>query len=201
MYPIDIHSINSSPISSIYVKTGGNYGIPDYDAILNGSETKDIKLYGQGDGILTQGKHRMIFFSSNEVHGNKHRVYQGSCAPNPGSVPDITTYLTHSSPSTSVLGLDSNQYTVIEKPPYKQTADDRQAARAFSSWSMTSRNPSTGFELETNLNTSSILASHSPGMHYAGTAKMGTDDGRENGTSVGATNTKVYGMDNLVIGN
>jgi cellobiose dehydrogenase (acceptor) len=63
---------------------------------------------------------------------------------------------------------------------------------------MTSRTPSTGFELETNLNASAILASQSPGMHYADTAKMGTDDGRENGTSVVATNTKVYGMDNLV---
>jgi cellobiose dehydrogenase (acceptor) len=113
MHPIDIHSINSSPIFSIYLKTGGNYGIPDYDTISNGSDTK----------------HRMIF-SSNELHGQT-RYYQGSCAPNPDSVPDITTYLTHGSTSTGVLGLDSNQYTVIEKSPYMQTADDRRAARAF----------------------------------------------------------------------
>jgi cellobiose dehydrogenase (acceptor) len=101
--------------------------VPDYDAILNGSDTKDIKLYRQGDGILTQGKHRMIFFSSNELHGQT-RYYQGSCAPNPDSVPDITTYLTHGSPSTGVLGLGSNQYTVIKESPYMQTADDRRGS-------------------------------------------------------------------------
>ena len=58
--------------------------------------------------------------------------------------------------------------------------------------------PSSGFELVKKLNTSAILASPSPGDHYASSAKMGTDDGRKNGTSVVDINTKVYGMDNLV---
>jgi cellobiose dehydrogenase (acceptor) len=58
--------------------------------------------------------------------------------------------------------------------------------------------PSTGFELETYTNVSAILKSQTPGTHYTSTAKMGTDDGRKNGTSVVDTNTKVYGVDNLV---
>jgi cellobiose dehydrogenase (acceptor) len=37
------------------------------------------------------------------------------------------------------------------------------------------------------------------GDHWVGTTKMGTDDGRTNGTSVVDTNTKVYGTDNLFV--
>ncbi|CAG8910027.1 unnamed protein product [Penicillium egyptiacum] len=59
--------------------------------------------------------------------------------------------------------------------------------------------PSTGFELETYSNVSAILKSQTPGTHYLSTAKMGTDDGRKNGTSVVDTNTKVYGVDDLFI--
>jgi cellobiose dehydrogenase (acceptor) len=190
--------LRDHPIFSIYVETGGNYGVPDYDAIINGTDTTDINLYKSGDGLLTHGKHRMIFFSSNELHGQT-RYYQGSCAPNEDSVLDITMYLTHGATSQGVLGLDVNQNTVFEKSPYMQTADDRRAARSFIQQLVNDiQNPSTGFELETNLNTSAILASQSPGMHYTGTAKMGTDSGLENGTSVVDVNTKVYGMDNLV---
>jgi len=35
--------------------------------------------------------------------------------------------------------------------------------------------------------------------HWMGTAKLGPDDGRKNGTSVVDTNTKVYGTDNLFV--
>ena len=35
--------------------------------------------------------------------------------------------------------------------------------------------------------------------HWIGTAKMGTDDGRANGTAVVDTDTKVYGTDNLFV--
>lgn len=35
--------------------------------------------------------------------------------------------------------------------------------------------------------------------HWMGTAKLGTDDGRQGGTSVVDLNTKVYGTDNLFV--
>lgn len=35
--------------------------------------------------------------------------------------------------------------------------------------------------------------------HWMGTAKLGTDDGREGGTSVVDLNTKVYGTENLFV--
>ncbi|KAJ5461133.1 uncharacterized protein N7458_002685 [Penicillium daleae] len=191
--------IKDHPIFTVTVKTNGDFGIPDYDSILNGSDTTDINLYKQGNGLLTQGKHRMIFFSSNELHGHT-RYYQGSCAPVEDSVVEIKVYMTHGLTSSGVLGLDSKQNTVIEQSPYMQTAGDRQAMRAFIQQLVNDIHaPSSGFELIKNLNTSAILASPYPGDHYASSAKMGTDDGRNNGTSVVDTNTKVYGMDNLFI--
>jgi cellobiose dehydrogenase (acceptor) len=38
-----------------------------------------------------------------------------------------------------------------------------------------------------------------PGIHMVASAKMGTDDGRSNGTAVVDLNTKVYGTDNLFV--
>ncbi|KAJ5100257.1 hypothetical protein N7456_006309 [Penicillium angulare] len=191
--------LKDHPIFTIMAQTPGDFGIPDYDSILNGSDTKDISLYRKSDGLLTQGKHRMIFFSSNEINGTT-RYYQGSCAPSAGSVLDITTYMTHGATSSGVLGIDKNQKTVIEKSPYLQTAGDRVAARSFIQSLIDDFNaPSSGFELETYTNVSSIISTLSPGMHYTSTAKMGTDDGRKGGSSVVDVNTKVYGMDNLFV--
>ncbi|KAJ5698326.1 hypothetical protein N7462_000331 [Penicillium macrosclerotiorum] len=186
------------PIFKIYAKTPGDYGIPDYDSILDGSDTTDISLYRHKDGLLTQGKHRAIFFTSEELHG-KTRYYQGSCAPQADSVLEITAYMTHGLTSSGILGLDSKQNTVIEKSPYLQTADDRLAARNFVQGFLENIRSDDGFELITNLNTSAVIASLTTGDHYASSAKMGIDDGRNNGTSVVDTNTKVYGMDNLYV--
>lgn len=190
--------LKDHPIFTITTKTPGDFGIPDYDGIVNGSNTKDISLYRKGNGLLTQGKHRMIFFSSNEVHGHT-RYFQGSCAPDEDSVLEIKAYMTHGLTSSGVLALDEKQNTIIETSPYMQTADDILAARMFVQSLIDDFGaPDSGFELQTSRNVSKILASPSTGNHYTTSAKMGTDDGRKNGTSVVDVNTKVYGTDNLV---
>lgn len=58
--------------------------------------------------------------------------------------------------------------------------------------------PSTGFKLDTYTNISAIINAQSPGGHYTGTDRLGTDNGRNSGSAVVDTNAKVYGMDNLV---
>lgn len=190
--------LRDHPIFSIYVQTNGSFGVPDYERIVNGSDHKDIALYRQGSGLLTQGKHRMIFFTSNEINGQT-RYYQGSCAPEAHAVLDITAYMTHGATSTGILGIDSTQKTVIEQSPYLSTAGDRAAARAFVQQMINDITaPGNGLQLITNLNVSAIIDSMTPGIHYTGTAKMGLDSGLLNGSSVVDTNTKVYGMDNLV---
>ncbi|KAE8153501.1 hypothetical protein BDV25DRAFT_168744 [Aspergillus avenaceus] len=190
--------VKDHPIFSINVNTTGSYAPLDYDSILDGSDS-DIELYRNGSGPLTMGKHRMIFFTSNSVNGHT-RFYQGSCAPAGQGVVSITAYMTHGLSSSGVLGLDEKGNTVFEKSPYLQTADDVTAATMFIDEMVDAiTDPSTGFELQTYTNTSAILGSLTAGIHYTSTAKMGTDDGRYNGTSVVDTNTKVYGMDNLYV--
>ncbi|KAF4771681.1 hypothetical protein N7455_008225 [Penicillium solitum] len=187
------------PIFPITFSTNASFGLVDYEGVLNGSDSRDISLYRKDSGVLTQGKHRVIFFTSEEIDGHT-QYYQGSCAPTDEGVVTITAYMTHGLTSTGVLGLDTSGKTVIEKSPYLQTAADRKAARTFVQKMVKDITaPSTGFELETNTNVSAIIKAQTPGTHYTSTAKMGTDDGRKNGTSVVDTNTKVYGVDNLFI--
>ncbi|KAJ5336325.1 uncharacterized protein N7506_004347 [Penicillium brevicompactum] len=179
--------------------TNASFGLVDYEGVLNGTDTRDISLYGKDSGVLTQGKHRMIFFTSEEVDGHT-QYFQGSCAPTGEGVVTITSYLTHGLTSSGVLGLDSTGKTILEQSPYLQTASDRKAARMFIQKRIDEITaPSTGFELQTNTNVSAIMNALQSGNHYTSTAKMGTDDGRKNGTSVVDTNAKVYGVDNLFI--
>ncbi|KAJ5816595.1 hypothetical protein N7447_008828 [Penicillium robsamsonii] len=191
--------LKDHPIFPIVFNTNTSFGLVDYEGVLNGTDSHDISLYRKHSGVLTQGKHRMIFFTSEEINGHT-QYYQGSCAPTGEGVVTITTYMTHGLTSSGVLGLDASGKTVIEKSPYLQTAADRKAAQTFIHKMVKEITaPSTGFELETHTNVSAILKSQTPGTHYTSTAKMGTDDGRKNGTSVVDTNTKVYGVDNLFI--
>ncbi|KAI2765472.1 CAZyme family AA3 [Penicillium roqueforti] len=191
--------LKDHPIFSIVFNTNASFGLVDYDGVLNGTDSSDISLYRNHSGVLTQGKHRMIFFTSEEIDGHT-QYYQGSCAPTSEGVVTITTYMTHGLTSSGVLGLDASGNTVIVKSPYLQTAADQKAARTFIQKMVNSITaPSTGFELETYTNVSAILGSQTAGIHYTSTAKMGTDDGRKGGTSVVDTNTKVYGVDNLFI--
>jgi cellobiose dehydrogenase (acceptor) len=191
------------PIFSIVIKTNnGTFNTLDAAAILNGTATRDIAAYEQdNDGVLTQGKHRLVFFTSNVASDGLTRFYQGSCTPTAEGVVTITAYMTHGRTSKGELALDANQRTTIAKSPYLQTPGDREAATAFiQSIADAITAPGSGMTLvEPYTNTSAILDSLTAGIHYAGTTKMGFDDGRVgNGTAVVDTDAKVYGMQNLV---
>ncbi|CAJ0544420.1 Ff.00g036070.m01.CDS01 [Fusarium sp. VM40] len=189
------------PIFSFNVKTGGAYGMLDTDSVLNGTDSKNIKLYeDKSAGILTQGRHRVIFFTSQKGPDGVTRYFQGSCAASGDGVVSIKVYMTHGLTSSGVLGLTKDGKTVFDRSPYLQTKGDTETAKIFvEDFVKSITKASTGFELQPATNTSAILASPANGNHFAGTAKMGADDGRKGGSSVVDTNTKVYGMDNLFI--
>lgn len=190
--------LKDHPIFSIIVKTNGTFGVFDTASVLNGSDIANISQYKQDNGVLTQGKHRLIFFTSNEVDGHI-RYYQGSCAPSDDGTINISAYMTHGLTSSGVLGLDEKGSTVMVKSPYLQSAGDRKAATKFIQQMVNDITASsTDFKLVQYTNASAILGSQTAGGHYVGTAKMGRDDGRNGGSSVVDTDTKVYGMDNLV---
>ncbi|KAG5759283.1 hypothetical protein H9Q72_012596 [Fusarium xylarioides] len=189
------------PIFTFTVKTGGAWGMLDTDSVLNGTDTKNIDLYEKkSSGILTQGRHRMIFFSSNKGSDGVTRYFQGSCAAGGDGIASIKVYMTHGLTSTGVLGMTEEGKTAIEKSPYLQTDGDIEAAKAFVQ-DMVEKitDSSSGFVLQKETNTTAIIKAVTSGNHYAGTTKMGTDDGRKGGSSVVDTNAKVYGMDNLFV--
>ncbi|KAL3458224.1 FAD/NAD(P)-binding domain-containing protein [Aspergillus heterothallicus] len=198
-------SLMDHPIFSIVYKTTNgtaDFNALDAAAILNGSATADIAAYEQhNDGVLTEGKHRLIFYTSNVASDGHTRFYQGSCTPTAEDEVSIKAYMTHGLTSKGELGLDADQRTTITKSPYMQTAEDREAAAMFvQSMVDAITAPGSGMQLVKYTNASAILGSLSAGDHYVGTTKMGTDDGRvAHGTAVVDTNTKVYGMDNLYI--
>ncbi|RAH44617.1 FAD/NAD(P)-binding domain-containing protein [Aspergillus brunneoviolaceus CBS 621.78] len=132
-------------------------------------------------GALTQGKHRLVLFTSNVASDGIARYYQGSQSPTAEGVMTITAYITHGLTSTGVYS-------------YLQTAGD---ARRLP-YAITALR--TGLELQEYTNTSAILSSLTAEIHYAGTTRMGLDNSRyPNGTAVVDMNTKVYRMDNLYI--
>lgn len=187
------------PIFSIVVKTNGTWGPLDFDAILDGTDSSIETYESENSGVLTEGKHRAIIFTSNIGSDGVTRYYQGSIAPTAEGVFTITAYMTHGLTSSGVLGMDADGKTIFEQSPYLQTAADQEAAETFIQEMVDAITaPTTGLTLETYLNTTAILSSLTAGIHYAGTARMGTDDGRNNGTSVVDVNAKVYGTDNLV---
>ncbi|ETS76469.1 hypothetical protein PFICI_11856 [Pestalotiopsis fici W106-1] len=188
------------PIFAIQVQTNGTFGMADFDAILNGTDASVEPYETINSGLLTEGKHRAIFFTSNVGADNITRYYQGSCAPTGEGIFTITSYMTHGLTSSGSLGIDTNGNTIVTSNPYMQTAGDQQAAKMFiQSMVDAITAPGTGLTLISATNTSAIYETLTIGDHFVGTAKMGTDDGRKNGTSVVDTNAKVYGMDNLFI--
>lgn len=179
------------PIFSFNIKTDGKWGMLDTDSVLNGTDNKNIKLFeDKSSGVLTQGRHRLIFFTSRKGPDGKTRYFQGSTSAAGNGVISVKVYLTHGLTSSGVLGLGEDGKTVFEKTPYLTTEADKETAKAFLDEFLASvTDASTGYTIEGNTNTTALLTNPATGNHYVGTAKIG---------SVVDTNTKVYGMDNLV---
>ncbi|CEI61373.1 unnamed protein product [Fusarium venenatum] len=184
--------IKDHPIFAFNIKTDGKWGMLDTDSVLNGTDTKNIKLFeDSASGVLTQGRHRLIFFTSRKGTDGKTRYFQGSTSAAGDGVISIKVYLTHGLTSSGVLGLDQDGKTVFEKTPYLTTKADTEASKAFLEEFIASiTDKSTGYTLEGDTTIDALLEKPDQGDHFIGTAKIG---------SVVDTNTKVFGMDNLFI--
>lgn len=190
-------ALKDHPMFVMYVQTNdSSVKVIDSDAVSNGTATQIISQYRDGSGVLSQAKHRLIFFTSSVVDGEK-RFFQGSCAPDEkAGLFSITAYMTHGLTSSGVLGLDTKGNTVFEKKPYLQTEGDRKAARQFfQDMVNTFQAPSSGITLQKGSeNITAMMENPYSATHFVGSAPMGVD----NHTSVVDTNAKVHGIDNLV---
>uniref|UniRef100_A0A8H7TL61 Glucose-methanol-choline oxidoreductase N-terminal domain-containing protein n=1 Tax=Bionectria ochroleuca TaxID=29856 RepID=A0A8H7TL61_BIOOC len=193
-------SFKDHNIFTLNIQTNETWGPLDSDIVLDGTDTKNIDLYeSTGSGVLTQGRHRMVFFTSNVGSDGVTRYYQGSAAPSDTGLVSLKVYQTHGLTSEGVLGLAADGKTTVVQSPYLQTEGDREAATALVDSLVKDITSNKGFQIVGYTNTSAIINAATGGNHFVGTTKLGTDDGRKGGSSVVDTNAKVYGTDNLFI--
>ncbi|PWY75094.1 FAD/NAD(P)-binding domain-containing protein [Aspergillus heteromorphus CBS 117.55] len=195
-------NLRDHPMFTITVDTNSNFTHFNTSSVIPGSDATAVKMFDEGSGVMTQGGHRLQFWTSNVGTDGKTRFYQGSCSTTTDGVITMKLYLTHGATSSGVLGIESTGATVVSTDPWLQTAADKEATTRFLEGLLTDMKNSTGgFTVSGSATTASaILDAYTSGDHYVGTAKMGLDDGRErNGTSVVDLNTKVYGTENLYV--
>ncbi|PYH89493.1 cellobiose dehydrogenase, partial [Aspergillus ellipticus CBS 707.79] len=194
-------NLRDHPMFTITVDTNSNFTHFNTSSVLPGSDAYAVKLFDQGSGVMTQGGHRLQFWTSNVGSDGNTRFYQGSCSTTTDGVITMKLYLTHGATSSGVLGITSGGATQVTTDPWLQTAADKAAVTEFIEGLLADfKNSTGGFSVSGGSSASDIIAAKTSGDHYVGTAKMGTDDGRvSNGTSVVDLNAKVYGTENLYV--
>lgn len=177
----------------------------DFSGIATDPVDTDLDLYKQGSGVLTQAAQRMHLWTSINGTDGVERYLQGTVSNMKDGILTIRAFLTHGTTSTGELGITAGGNTVLNVKPWLVTDADKAAFSDFIQWWMdvTTKNNGTvasTMALDSDSTPESIIAdSLISGDHWVGTAKMGTDDGRSNGTSVVDTDTRVYGTDNLFV--
>ncbi|KAH8759951.1 hypothetical protein F5883DRAFT_619315 [Diaporthe sp. PMI_573] len=169
----------------------------------------DLELYKQGSGVITQAAQRMHLWTSINGTDGVERYLQGTVSAMKDGIITIRAFLTHGTTTTGELGITAGGNTVLNVKPWLVTDGDKEAFSSFIQWWMdtTTKNNGTAsiaagssMALDADSTPESIIAdSLISGDHWVGTAKMGTDDGRSDGTSVVDTDTRVYGTDNLFV--
>lgn len=191
-------AIKDHPIFSFYVQTPENWTSFNNTPVVTGTDTTDIDLYEQeGSGVLSQGYHRMILWTSNLASDNITRYYQGSVSPQGEGLFLIKGYLTHGATSTGKIGIKSDGTIGYTEMPYLRDAGDKEGATMFVEEMLESISSYDGWELANGYtNVSHILSSYSQGSHYVGTANIGTDPKT---SVISSEDVKVWGTDNLYI--
>ncbi|PIG84505.1 cellobiose dehydrogenase [Aspergillus arachidicola] len=193
-------NLKDHPMFTINVHTKSNFTAFNTSSVLSGPAAAVQQLYSEGSGVLSEGGHRLQFWTSNEGSDGKTRFYQGSCSVATDGVITMKLYLTHGATSSGVLGIGSSGATVMETEPWLQTDADKEAVTQFLQGLLNDMTNSTaGFTVPDFSSAADIIAKKTSGDHFVGTTKMGTDDGRTGGTSVVDTNAKVYGTENLYV--
>jgi cellobiose dehydrogenase (acceptor) len=181
----------------------------DFTGLASDPEQTDLDLYEDGSGTITQAAQRMHLWTSINGTDGVTRYLQGTVSAMADDTVTVKVFLTHGSTSRGELSISSSGSTVVKTKPWLQTDEDMAVYSEFIQFflDMTSNNSSTAGNSSYALSYTTASATPSSiissllvsGDHWVGSARMGTDDGRENGTSVVDTDTKVYGTDNLFV--
>jgi cellobiose dehydrogenase (acceptor) len=205
------HGLQDHAQAPLQFKTSANYTAYKFADIATAPISSDLELYKQGSGVLTQAAQRGHLWMAVNGTDGRERYLQGTVSSMKDSTITIRLFLTHGTTSTGELGITAGGNTVLKVKPWLIDEADKEAFSGFIQWWMdiTSQSNGTSQSNSTITSTMSLPKDSTPesilaeslisGDHWVGTTKMGTDDGRSNGTSVVDTDTKVYGTDNLFV--
>lgn len=201
------HNLQDHAQVPLQFKTAANFTAYGFNALASDPVQSDLELYYQGEGPITQAAQRMHLWTSTNSSDGRVRYLQGTVSAMNSGVVTVKTFLTHGSSSTGELGIDATGNTVLNVKPWLVSADDMTAMSDWMQWWLDIT--STDKKVAANNTIDYSVASSTPddiitdniisGDHWVGTTKMGTDDGRTNGTAVVDTDTRVYGTDNLFV--
>lgn len=202
------HNLRDHAQIPLQFKTSTNFTAVAFNSLASSPAQTDIELYYQGEGVITQAAQRMHLWTSvNSTADGRVRYLQGTVSAMKSGYVTVKTFLTHGTSSTGELGIDAAGNTVLNTKPWLVDDADYAAMADWMQWWLditngsvaVGTNNSMAYSTETATADSMITENMVSGDHWVGTTKMGTDDGRSNGTSVVDTDTKVYGTDNLFV--
>lgn len=170
--------------------------------LLNPSE-EDKDLYYQGSGVMTQSFQRLDTFRQINTTDGHSIMFQMHCNSYANNTVQLMILMSHGLTSRGVMAINGAGNTLFTKEPWTSTDTDKEAwALAINELLDMSRKPGSPltFSGGANATAAAVLSGPvQPGVHMVGSAKMGIDDGRTNGTAVVDLDTKVYGTDNLFV--
>ncbi|PBP22038.1 cellobiose dehydrogenase [Diplocarpon rosae] len=146
-------------------------GLQTYSSaqLLNPAQA-DIDLFNQGSGVLTQSFQRLDTWTRINTTDGHSIMFQAQCNSFVNDTVQYMLFITHGLTSTGELAVNSDGNTPLT------------------------------FSGGANATAESIMAGGFLSVvHMVGSAKIGTDDGRQNGSAVVDLDTKVYGTDNLFV--
>lgn len=195
------HGLKDHAQAPLQFTTSSNYTAYKFGDIAASPVQTDVDLYAQGSGVLTQAAQRMHLWTTINGTDGVERYVQGTVSSMKDGTVTVKTFLTHGTTSVGELGITAGGNTVLNVKPWLADAADKAAFESFIQWWMDiTAAGNSSMALAAGSTPESILTdSLISGDHWVGTTKMGTDDGRTNGSAVVDTDTRVYGTDNLFV--
>lgn len=163
----------------------------------------DKDLFNAGSGVLVQSFQRMDTFRRVKTSDGHSIMFQTHCSSNTNDTLQIMLLMTHGLTSRGVLSITPTGNTIFSKEPWTNTDTDREAwTIAIDELLNMARKLGSRLVYAGGKNVTAAAILKTPvqvGVHMAGGAKMGADDGRHGGFAVVDLHNKVYGTDNLFV--
>ncbi|KAI9172778.1 Cellobiose dehydrogenase [Paramyrothecium foliicola] len=180
-----------------------NFSAYPFNGVAVEPNQADLDLYYHGSGPMSQAAQRMHLWTSNKGTDGRLRYLQGTASAMASGIITVRSFLTHGTNTVGELSITPAGNTILKTKPWLIEEGDRNAMAEFVQYwlDLTSTGNSTLSYITPGASVDDILSTKLiSGDHWVGTAKMGSDDGRNaNGTAVVDLNTKVYGTDNLYV--